>query len=102
MPSSSAELAAFAQRLRNLRHAFARAIDLPELAASEFARMLGVSVANYEAYERGDCEPPLSVLATLHRRTGVSLDWLVAAEHDQPVAGSLGERPAGGVRAGVR
>ncbi|MBO0710032.1 MAG: helix-turn-helix domain-containing protein [Acetobacteraceae bacterium] len=80
MPSSSIQLAAFALRLRNLRQAYARAIDLPDLAAGEFARMLGVESTAYEAYERGEHEPPLSVLAVLHQKTGVSLDWLIADE----------------------
>ncbi len=92
MPSSIAELAAFAQRLQNLRHAHAGAIDLPELSAVEFARILGVPLASYEAYERGDHEPPMSVLVLLHRKTGVSLDWLIA---DEPGGRPMGHRLPG-------
>lgn len=91
MPSSSIQLAAFALRLRNLRLAYARAIDLPELAPAEFAGMLGVERAAYEAYERGEREPPLSVLAVLHQKTGVSLDWLIADE-TRPAAGGASAR----------
>lgn len=92
MPSSSIQLAAFALRLRNLRLAYARAIDLPELAPAEFAGMLGVERAAYEAYERGEREPPLSVLAVLHQKTGVSLDWLIADETTRPAAGGASAR----------
>ena len=93
MPSSSVQLAAFAQRLRSVRQAYARAIDLPQLAAAEFARMLGVSIASYESYEQAEQEPPLSVLALLHRKTGVSLDWLIAEGSEQRPTGSRVERP---------
>lgn len=82
MPSSMEELADFARRLQSLREAYAGAIDLPELSASEFARMLGIPLASYEAYERGDHEPPLSVLVLFHSKTGVSLDWLIAGDGD--------------------
>ncbi len=93
MPSSSAKLAAFAQRLQKLRHAYAGAIDLPELSAAEFARILGVPLASYEAYEHGDTEPSMSVLVLLHRKTGVSLDWLMADEHgSRPLGRGLSER----------
>ncbi len=93
MPSSTAELAAFAQRLQKLRHAYAGAIDLPALSAAEFAQVLGVPLASYEAYERGDQEPPMSVLVRLHRKTGVSLDWLIADEQGgRPEGRSLSGR----------
>ena len=55
--------------------------------------MLGVSVASYESYERAEQEPPLSLLALLHRKTGVSLDWLIAEGTEQRGAGSRAERP---------
>ncbi len=93
MHSSSSDLAAFAGRLHRLRVGFARAIDLPELTAAEFAKMLTIAVPDYLAYESGAREPPLSVLATLHRRTGVSLDWLVAED-------GADDRPAPGLRPG--
>lgn len=92
MPSSTEELAAFAERLQKLRHAYAGAIDLPELSAAEFARILGVPLTSYESYEGGEQEPPMSVLVLLHRKTGVSLDWLIADEH--------GGRPMGRGMAG--
>ncbi|MCL2427749.1 MAG: helix-turn-helix domain-containing protein [Alphaproteobacteria bacterium] len=92
MPSSSIQLAAFALRLRNLRQAYATAIDLPDLAPAEFARMLGVESASYEAYEQGEREPPLSVLALLHQKTGVSLDWLIADENAGSRAGGSADR----------
>jgi|SRR6185312_7400860 transcriptional regulator with XRE-family HTH domain len=95
MPSSTTELAAFAQRLQKLRHAYAGAIDLPELSAAEFARILGVPLASYESYEHGDNEPSMSVLVLLHRKTGVSLDWLMA---DEPGGRPMGRGLAGRAR----
>lgn len=95
MPISPIQLAAFAQRLRSLRRAYARAIDLPELAGAEFARMVGISAASYEAYESAEQEPTLSALALLHRKTGVSLDWLIADDSERRATGS----PAGRSRA---
>lgn len=83
MHSSSTELAAFARRLRSVRCAFAEAIDLPELSGAEFARMLGLPLAAYEAYEHGEREPSMSALVVLHRRTGVSIDWLIAEPQPQ-------------------
>ncbi len=80
MHSSSSELAAFGRRLQALRLAYAGAIDLPDLSATEFAQMLAISPPEFEAFEQGLREPPMSVLVVLHRKTGVSLDWLIAHE----------------------
>ena len=80
MHSSSSELAAFGHRLRNVRLAYAAAIDLADLSAAEFAQMLAIAPAEYETFEDGLREPPMSVLVVLHRKTGVSLDWLIAHE----------------------
>lgn len=47
------------------------------LKQSDFAALRGLKTERYGAYERGDGEPPLEVLATLRRVTGVSLDKLI-------------------------
>ena len=65
-------------RLAQLRAQHAMAISRPGLTASAFADLLGFDPALYEACEAGAAEPGMAMLATLHRRTGVSLDWLIA------------------------
>ncbi len=80
MHSSSSELTAFGQRLRSVRLAYGAAIDLADMSAAEFAHMLAIAAPEYKAFEDGRREPPMSVLVTLHRKTGVSLDWLIAHE----------------------
>ena len=65
-------------RLMTLRAQHAVAIARTGLTASAFAALLGLDPAFYEACEAGAAEPGIVMLAVLHRRTGVSLDWLVA------------------------
>jgi len=46
----------------------------------EFAAILGFGegqIETYRRYERGETEPPLRVLAQIHRTTGASLDDLI-------------------------
>ncbi len=87
MHSKVLDLAVFGCRLRSLRVAYAAAIDMADLSAAEFARMLAIAPLDYEAFEGGVREPSISVLLLLHRKTGVSLDWLVA--HDGSQAAGL-------------
>jgi len=65
-------------RLVTLRAQHAEAVSRPGLTASAFAALLGLDPVVYEACEAGAAEPGLAMLAVLHRRTGVSLDWLIA------------------------
>jgi transcriptional regulator with XRE-family HTH domain len=44
---------------------------------ADFAAELGVAAARYRRYERGEIQPPISVLEEIRRRTGASLDWLI-------------------------
>ena len=56
---------------------------LDRLLHPRFAAMLNIETDRYGSYERGDREPPLEVLATLRRVTGVSLDELIGyGDHD--------------------
>ncbi len=79
-------LAGFAIRLRAVRSGYGAAIGEPELGVAEFARKIGVREADYLDYESGVREPGLAFLATLHQRTGVSLDWLLVEEEAQDTA----------------
>jgi transcriptional regulator with XRE-family HTH domain len=70
----------FAWRLRATRRAYGGLTGQPNLSARQFARILGIFPERYRRYERGELEPPLSVLTSLRRVTGVSLDRLVSGD----------------------
>ncbi len=55
------------------------------MTAAEFATLLELSPVDYAAYEAGMADPSLTALAAAHRRTGVSLDWLIAGSDIGPV-----------------
>jgi transcriptional regulator with XRE-family HTH domain len=42
-----------------------------------FAVLLGVPVAAYDSYERGEAQPTAGFLVALRKKTAVSLDWLL-------------------------
>lgn len=79
---------AFAMRLIKVREAYGAATNRPDLDQKAFARILGFGEGQEEAYrryERGETEPPLRVLAEIHRVTGASLDLLVGRNPSEPI-----------------
>ncbi|WP_217408673.1 helix-turn-helix domain-containing protein [Acetobacter estunensis] len=75
--------AQFSARLRMLRHAFGQETGNPGITQKEFAELLGIEPERYGTYERGIREPPLSVLASIRRVTGVNLNGLIAGDIDK-------------------
>lgn len=61
----------FGKRLRAAR------ISAGYETAADFARDLGIEVARYRKYERGDAMPPVDILGTISSLTGKSLDFLI-------------------------
>jgi transcriptional regulator with XRE-family HTH domain len=60
-----------ARRLRSVR-------DSSGLTTkADFARMLGVSWQRWHHYEAGNRVPEIDVLCVLHRKLGISLNWLL-------------------------
>jgi len=78
MQQKSVELLAFGRRLADFRRFYGADIGLPNLTAAEFARIIGIPVSLYLAYEEGDADPTLRFLVALRQSTGVSMDWLLA------------------------
>jgi transcriptional regulator with XRE-family HTH domain len=77
---SSAEfidLASLGKRIANVRRTYGESIDLADLDPALFAVMLGVRVATYASYERGEAQPSAGFLVALRKKTAVSLDWLL-------------------------
>jgi transcriptional regulator with XRE-family HTH domain len=62
----------FGDRLRDLRGTRKKA---------EFARFLGVDAPAYQRYEDG-MVPRADCLCTMAQRAGVSVEWLIGANHD--------------------
>ena len=75
----------FADRLRQLRASYSRRVG-QRLNQTQFAALLGIKIDRYSAYERGDREPPLDVLARLKQVTGVSLDEMIAGQPTGPAS----------------
>lgn len=71
------ESEAFGARLEASRRYHGRRSGRPRLKAKVFADELGVNPWRYRRWERGEIEPPLSVLKEIRRVTGLSLDWLI-------------------------
>ena len=69
-------------RLALLRAQHGQAIGHAGLPPAEFAALLHIEPILYEACESGRTDPPVVLLAALHRRTGVSLDWLIAGAQE--------------------
>ena len=63
-------------RLQRLRARYGASIG-KRLTQPKFAALLGIEGPRYGSYERGTNIPPLDVLITLRRVTGVSLDELI-------------------------
>ena len=76
MPPDS-DQTSFVQRLRELRTQHCEAVGHPGLDAAGFAALIGIDPARYQAAEAGTAEPDLSMLARMHEKTGISLDWLI-------------------------
>ena len=74
----SIDLASFSARLRAVRKAFGHSTGNPSLSRATFAREIGVEHETYRRWERGHIRPPLEVLASIRRLTGISLDYLIA------------------------
>ena len=74
------DLAMLGERLAWVRRTFGGSIDLSDLTRIEFAAMLGVCAAVYEAYELGERMPTAGLLVALHEKTGIGLDWLLRSD----------------------
>ena len=88
-PLEKHELSLFARRLRLVREHYAGSTGEPNLAAGHFATRLGISAWAYRRYERGEIDPPMTVLQAIRAMTGISLDYLVCgrANGDDCLAG---------------
>ena len=69
----------FSERLKQLRVSYGQQIGR-RLNQADFAAALDLTTECYGAYERGGREPPLKVLATLRRVTGVDLNELIVGQ----------------------
>jgi transcriptional regulator with XRE-family HTH domain len=67
----------FAARLAAVRRAYGYVTGRPDLPRAGFAAELGLAREAYRRYERGEVAPPMSVLVSIRRITGISLDYLV-------------------------
>jgi transcriptional regulator with XRE-family HTH domain len=76
---------AFPRRLRELRRRYGQAKGA-SVSQATFAKLLGIDPERYGSYERGGREPNLTILASLRRVTGASLDQLICGEDDVPVS----------------
>lgn len=77
-PAASEATRQFALVLTATRKWYGRGTGRPGLDKEEFARDLGIESERYRRYERGETEPPVWLLASIRRLTGVSLDFLLA------------------------
>ena len=68
MPSRTRGAGGLRPAPSKLRHAYAGAIDLPELSAVEFALYLGVPCCPMRPMSAANQEPPMSMLVLLHAR----------------------------------
>lgn len=68
---------ALAFRMRRLRTDYGHKVGR-RVSQAAFGALLGVEEGAYGSYERGDRQPPLAVLLTLRRVTGVNLNELLA------------------------
>jgi transcriptional regulator with XRE-family HTH domain len=50
------------------------------MTQDEFARRIGITHSHLSALELGDSEPDASVLVTISRESGKSVDWLLTGE----------------------
>jgi transcriptional regulator with XRE-family HTH domain len=91
----------FARRLIAVREKYGLATGREGLGQKEFARILGFGEGQeetYRRYERGETEPPLRVLAEIHRVTGASLDALIGGGHFPFRQEPTPAHPAGNVK----
>lgn len=58
----------FANRLKIIR---------ASMSQSEFAETIGIGLRTYTRYEKEERQPDLHVLLEIHRKFGVSIDWLL-------------------------
>jgi transcriptional regulator with XRE-family HTH domain len=72
------QLEAFGRRLEAARRYYGRRTGQPRIKMNAFANALGLQARRYGRYEAGELEPPLSVLDSIRRLTGLSLDWLIS------------------------
>ena len=50
------------------------------LSQGAFAEQLGLSLAGYRNYEKGEREPPIAVITKVSRLTGLSVQWLILGQ----------------------
>ena len=65
-------------RLQATRRSFGDKTGTPSLTPGDFSRRIGVPPRHYASCESGTSEPTFRLLAALHEKTGVSLDWLIS------------------------
>lgn len=75
-PPSKVRLA-FGRRLATIREAAGFE------TATAFADALGMSIATYSRYERGETEPGIETIQKMQALTGVSLDFLIGGRVDR-------------------
>jgi transcriptional regulator with XRE-family HTH domain len=74
VPVSAEDLSDFGGRLAEMRRAYGDRIDLPNLGTSAFATLIGVSIIEYETYERGDRTPTVDFLNLIFNKIAARLD----------------------------
>jgi transcriptional regulator with XRE-family HTH domain len=52
-----------------------------DLTQSAFCRKLGIPMATYQRYEKGERVPNIDVFAQIVKRTGISADTLLGLDH---------------------
>lgn len=80
------DLNPLAMRMRATRMAYGLLLGVPEMSMREFSEQLKLEAETYRRYERGETEPPMGVFVAIHRLTGISLDYLLAGDQDNPMS----------------
>lgn len=70
------------ERLKILREAY-------HLKAKDVAQMCNITYRNYQKYENGISEPPLSRLVIISMYTGISLDWICGISNEPYTEGYI-------------
>jgi transcriptional regulator with XRE-family HTH domain len=90
----TSETADISRRLRLVR-------ESSGLSKADFARLLGVSWQRWNNYEADSRRvPALDVLVSLHRKLGISLDWLLCGTGAARLPAQVGD-PAALARANL-
>lgn len=60
--------------------------ETQRMTQQEFADRLGFPKRTYLAWERGDSEPPLRLLAAIIREFGIDANWLLEGPNSVPIS----------------